>query len=76
MRTRAERQAWWAGLTSAQRDAYISRQARRKETGRQDNPSCQVREANARLDLATERGCFMTDISDEDVRQRMKEDER
>jgi hypothetical protein len=76
MRTRTARQAWWAGLTPAQRDGYISRQARRKEDARRDNPSRQVREANARLDLATERGCFMTDIPDEDVRQRMEEDRK
>jgi hypothetical protein len=74
-RSRSARRDWWANLTSEQRAAYIERKTARKEAARQDSPSYQVREANARLDLATERGCFMTDIPDADVTQRIRENE-
>jgi len=69
-RTKAERQAWWASLTPAGQDAYIAKaQARRG-----NSPA--AREASARLDLAEERHCFMSDVPDEDVAARMEENAR
>ena len=73
MRSKEERQAWWASLPPAERDAYIERRQARKEKERTSNPSHEVAEATARLDLATERGCFMRDISAADVAVRIEE---
>lgn len=68
-RTKKQRQAWWASLTPAEQAAYIERSAARRTA----NPSREALEAMARLDLATECGCFMADVPDEDVTARMCE---
>jgi hypothetical protein len=61
--SRDERRAWWASLTPAEQQAYIER----RQAARAAEPSAEAREAEARLDLATQRGCFMRDIPDRDV---------
>ena len=66
-KAKADRQAWWASLTADEQSAYIDRAKQRKVA----NPSRETREACARLDLATERGCFMTEVPDEDVIARL-----
>jgi len=63
------RRNWWASLTPDEQAAYIER----KNAAKAANPSQQAREAAARLELADERHCFMSDISDEDVRARMED---
>ena len=76
MRSKEERQAWWASLPPAERDAWIERRQARKEAERAAHPSYEVREATARLDLATEQGCFMRDIPAADVAARMQQETR
>jgi hypothetical protein len=71
-RTKAQRQAWWASLTEDEREAYIQRSQARKEA----HPNATAREATARLELAQLRGCFMSDIPDEDVAARLREGAR
>ena len=77
MISKAERQAWrWAALPPERQAAYIARAPARKEKERVSNPSHEVAEATARLDLATERGCFMRDIPAADVAARMQQETR
>ena len=73
MRSKAERQAWWRGLSPEEQAARVEGWQARKEKERTSNPSHEVAEATARLDLATERGCFMRDISAADVAVRIAE---
>jgi hypothetical protein len=67
-KTKAQRQAWWASLSPQEQDDYIARTQERKATA----PNAAAREASARLDLATERGCFMGEIPDADVAERLR----
>lgn len=71
-RSKAQRQAWWASLTPDERESYIEKSQARKEA----RPNATAREATARLELAQERGCFMVDIPDEDVAERLREGAR
>ena len=74
MISKAERQAWrWAALPPERQAAYIARAQARKEAERAANPSYEHQEAIARLDLATERGCFMLDIPAADVAARIEQ---
>jgi hypothetical protein len=66
------RQAWWASLTSEQKAAYVERKTAGREEKRVVSPGYQHQEANARLDLAEERGCFMRDIPAADVAERIR----
>lgn len=68
-RTKAQRQAWWASLTSAEQAAYIERRAARKSA----NPSPVALEATARVTLANEMHVFMDEVPDEDVAARVRE---
>jgi hypothetical protein len=72
MRSKAARQAWWASLTSAEKAAYVERKTAQREGERAAHPSYAHQEANARLDLATERGCLMRDIPAADVAERIR----
>lgn len=67
-RTKAQRSKWFASLTPEQRAAYVDRKVAEKAAR---PPSRETQEANARLDLATERGCFMRDVPDADVQARL-----
>jgi hypothetical protein len=67
-KTKAQRRAWWASLSPAEQDEYIAGVQERKAT----EPNAAAREASARLDLATERGCFMREIPDADVAERLR----
>jgi hypothetical protein len=66
-RTKEQQRAWWAALSPGEREAYIAHiQARKAAT-----PNAVALEASARLDIAIERGCFMTEVSDQDVAARL-----
>jgi hypothetical protein len=43
-----------------------------KNAARASRPSREAAEASARLDLATERGCFMSDVPAADVAERLR----
>jgi hypothetical protein len=66
-KTRAERRAWWESLTAEEQAAQIRKWQLRKE----QNPSRAALEASARLDIATERGVFMSAVSGADVAARL-----
>jgi hypothetical protein len=68
-RTKAQRREWWASLTAEQQGEYIESAQQRKAA----TPNAAALEASARLDLATERGCFMSEVPDEDVAARLLE---
>jgi hypothetical protein len=67
-RTKQQRSKWFASLTPGQRAAYVDRKVAEKAARA---PSRETQEASARLDLATERGCFMGAIPDADVQARL-----
>jgi hypothetical protein len=67
-KTKAQRRAWWASLSPEEQDEYIVRAQERKAA----SPNAAAREASARLDLATERGCFMSEIPDVDVAEQLR----
>ena len=69
MKPRAQRQAWWASLSPAERDAYIQRRAARKAR----QPNTTALEAMARVDLANELGVFMAEVPDADVQARIRQ---
>ena len=58
MSTKQQRREWWANLRPAEQQAYIEKVQRRKA----QKPNAEAREASARLDLATEIGCFMREV--------------
>jgi hypothetical protein len=66
-KTKAERQAWWASLSPQEQAAQVERWQARKAAKRSET----TREAEARLDLANERGVFMAAVPDEDVAARL-----
>lgn len=70
-RTKAQRRAWWAGLTPAEQSAYIESVQARREA----EPNAAAREATARLALAQELGIFTFEVPDELVEQRLRETE-
>lgn len=69
-RGKQQRSAWWASRTPEERAAYAGRKIAEKGAA---PPSAQALEAETRLDIATERGIFMTDVPDEDVAARLAE---
>jgi hypothetical protein len=66
-------QAWWAGLDNDQRAAAVKRWQAEKAAQRETNPTWEWCEASARLDLAEERHCFMSDIPAADVAAHMRQ---
>lgn len=70
-RSKQQRRACWASLPPDERAAYATRKIAEKAAA---PPSAAALEAAARLDIATERGCFMTEVPDEDVTARLAED--
>jgi hypothetical protein len=70
-RTKQQRSKWFASLTPEQRAAYVDRKVAEKAARAARAPSRETQEASARLDLATERGCFMGAIPDADVQARL-----
>jgi hypothetical protein len=61
-------QLWYASLTPAGKAAWVSKKQAEKANRAK---TWEHREAEARLDLAEERHCFMGDIPDADVAKRM-----
>lgn len=70
-RTKAQRSKWFASLTPEQRAAYVDRKVAEKAARA---PSRETQEANARLDIAQERGCFMRDVPGADVQARIAQE--
>jgi hypothetical protein len=67
-KSKAKRREWWATLTTAEQAAYVEKKLAEKAT----KPlSGEALEASVRLDLANERGCFMSEIPDADVAERI-----
>lgn len=63
-------QLWYASLTPAEKTAWLSKK-QAKKANRPETP--EHLEANARLDLALQRRCFMRDIPDGDVAALVRE---
>lgn len=70
-RARSTRSKWFASLTPEQRAAHVERKIAQKA---ERAPSRETQEANVRLDIANERGCFMRDVPDADVHARIAQE--
>ena len=64
-------QAWWAGLTDAQKAAHVERWTAQRDAERQAVPNWAWCRACAALDVATVRGIFMREVTREEVRDRI-----
>lgn len=69
MSGKQKRSKWFASLTAEQRTAYVEKKIAEKADR---PPSAEALEACARLDLATERGCFMREVPNADVQERLR----
>lgn len=55
------------------KERFVAAAIELKDQRKAASPSREAAEASARLDLATERGCFMADVPDADVAARLQD---
>ena len=69
--TKAERQAWWAGLTDDEQTAHVEQWTARRAAAREASPNWAWCNACARHDVARTRGIFMGEVTPAEVRDRI-----